>query len=70
MLNEFVSCVWFYMDTDSFMLEIKMEEVYEDTAQDISIYDNDTNNDKNDRSLFSTKIKKFLENVMMSWTGR
>ncbi len=47
-----------YMDTDSFILEIKTSDVYEDMIDNIDIYD--TSNYKSGDVLFSSKNKKVI----------
>ncbi len=47
-----------YMDTDSFILEIKTSDVYEDMIDNIDMYD--TSNYKSDSMLFSLKNKKVI----------
>ena len=47
-----------YMDTDSFILEIKTSDVYEDMIDNIDIYD--ISNYKSGDVLFSSKNKKFI----------
>ena len=42
-----------YMDTDSYILKINKEDIYQDMSQDVGFYD--TRNYKSDNKLFSTK---------------
>ena len=46
------------MDTDSFILENKTSDVYEDMIDNIDMYD--ASNYKSDRMLFSLKNKKVI----------
>jgi len=51
-----------YMDTDSFILEIKTSDVYEDMIDNIDIYDTSC--------CFHERIKRLLVSLRMSWVER
>ena len=54
-----------YMDTDSFILEIKTSDAYEDMIDNIDIYD--ASNYKSGDVLFSSKNKRLLVSLKMNW---
>ena len=57
-----------YMDTDSFILKINMEDIYEDMSQDVGIYDTAIINQITNYS--PQIIKRLLESLKMSWVER